>query len=225
MVPAGPSTTNLTLKLPADGQWTIGISGWGEIDGKDLHGGAAVSSRDHDRRQRGCEVGLRTIGSPCSMDAPRLYRQTSAHRHARMATCCGPSPTASPYAGRTSVSILATAARSGSRCMPTEGTRSDAARRDHGGRSRRASRRAGARRAGWPGRSFAASSAFANSGDRLGVLPGAGVARRRPDGPSFGGAAPARRGRHAHAWPGSVTRGRGPFPLVCWDGHRSRRMV
>ena len=38
MVPAGPSTTNLTLKLPADGQWTIGISGWGEIDGEELEG-------------------------------------------------------------------------------------------------------------------------------------------------------------------------------------------
>lgn len=38
MMPAGPSTTNLTLTLPADGQWTIGISGWGEIEGQDLEG-------------------------------------------------------------------------------------------------------------------------------------------------------------------------------------------
>ena len=79
MVPAGPSTTNLTLKLPADGQWTLGISGWGEIDGKELEGLQCPLAIMIDAM--GCAVELRTIGSSCSwMDAPRVIKhRTRAH--------------------------------------------------------------------------------------------------------------------------------------------------
>jgi hypothetical protein len=41
-VPAGPSITNMTIRLPLDGQWQIDIPEWGEIEGRDFNGFLAL---------------------------------------------------------------------------------------------------------------------------------------------------------------------------------------
>lgn len=41
-VPAGPSMTNMTIRLPLDGRWQIDIPQWGEIEGGDFGGFLAL---------------------------------------------------------------------------------------------------------------------------------------------------------------------------------------